>query len=698
MDFLLSPSSLILAIILFFVGGVGALLLGRLFDDQGRFVNLWSHTFGFLGSLLSLGVASAVLYHGQGIAFSLPSSYPLIEFSFRLDGLAAFFLLTIALIGLAASLYGWAYQKKFIGRYEEHGKYSQASFGFFYNAFLGSLVAVTLANHALFFLLAWEIMSLSSYFLVIYEHKEEENIKAGFLYFLMTHFGTGFILLAILLAYQGTGTFAFDEWRMAGETLHPWLMTAIFLSALIGFGTKAGIIPLHIWLPEAHPAAPSHVSALLSGVMLKTAIFMLIRFFFDFFPVASVEWGLVFLVLGSVSSLLGVLYALSEHDLKRLLAYHSVENIGIILLGFGAALTFFSLGSENFAVFALAAALYHTLNHAIFKALLFLGAGVVVSATGTRQMELYGGLIRVLPYTALFFLIGSLAISAFPPFNGFASEWLTFQALFSGLTSGSLIVKAVFIFAITSLVFTGGLAAACFVKAFGATFLARTRNQATYEKAQAHGEAPWPMLVSMGFLAALTLVLGIGATPVIAALVAIVASIGLIETLTLEFPFQEFIRSREDFAAILPLEQTALILVLVFGLITGIVIFLTRKRKIIWSRTWDCGTLPTERAEITATSFSRSLVTIFQSLLRPTKEIETVYQRQRQDPELKYFIESQAVVTSLRNPYHKMLYHPTHVMLRFLGSQARRIQSGSINLYILYILITLIGLLIFTLS
>ena len=694
MDFLLSPSSLILTIILFFVGGVGALLLERLFDDEGRFVNFWSHGFGFLGSSLALAVALSVLFQGQGIAFSFTSWLPLIEFSFRLDGLASFFLATIALIGVAASLYGYAYQKKFIGRY---GEYSQGRFGFFYNAFLGSLVVVPLANHALFFLLAWEIMSLASYFLVIYEHREEENIKAGFLYFLMTHFGTGFILLAMFLAYQGTGSLSFDAWRIAGDTLAPWLQTAIFLSALIGFGTKAGIIPLHIWLPEAHPAAPSHVSALLSGVMLKTAIFMLIRFFFDFFPVtsATVEWGLVFLVLGSLSSLLGVLYALSEHDLKRLLAYHSVENIGIILLGFGAAITFFGLGLENFAVFALAAALYHTLNHAIFKALLFLGAGSVVSATGTRQMELYGGLIRVLPYTAIFFLIGSLAISAFPPLNGFASEWLTFQALFVGLSSGSLIIKAVFIFAIASLVFTGGLAAACFVKAFGTTFLARPRNEATFEEAEAHQEAPWPMLLSMGFLAVLTLLLGIGATPVIATLVAIVASIGLIDEATLTFPFQEFIQNRADFAAILPLEQTALILILVFLLISGIVILFTRKRKIIWSRTWDCGTLPTERTEITATSFSRSLVTIFRSLLRPTKEIEIVYQKQ--DPALKYFIASQAVQTHLENPYHKALYHPIHVTLRFLGSQARRIQSGSINLYILYVLITLIGLLIFTL-
>lgn len=678
MDFLLSPASILLLVTLFLVGGVGALFLDRLFG--GRIAGFWAHGLALLGSLLALAVSLGVLFSGQGIAFILPSLFPGFLYEFRLDALSAFFLGIISLVASVASLYGFSYQKHF------YGKYRLGVFGFFYNAFIGSLMLVTLANQALFFLLVWEVMSLASYFLVVFEHRKAENIKAGFLYLLMTHFGTAFIVLAFFLAYQATGSFSFDTWRAGAGAIAPLMQGIIFFAVLVGFGTKAGMIPLHIWLPEAHPAAPSHVSALMSGVMIKTAIFMFIRFFFDFFPVAQIEWGLAFLMFGGISSILGVLYALSENDLKRLLAYSSVENIGIILLGFGAALTFFSLGFQNFALFALAAALYHTLNHAIFKSLLFLAAGSVVSATGTRNMEEYGGLIKVLPFTSFFFLIGSLAISAFPPFNGFASEWLTFQALFVGIGSVSIIVKSVFIFATASLVFTGGLAAACFVKAFGVTFLARPRSEETTRK----HESAWPMLLSMGTLALLTLVLGIFSTYVIAALVGLVASIGLIQPLTLAFPFMEFIDARSEFADVLSLDVAAIALFTIFILATGLVIFFTRSRKVSIAPTWDCGTPLGPRMEITATSFSRSLMTIFRGILRSTRQTDTEYR----DENTRYFIKSQEVKTVFHNPYQKMLYRPMSIALTFVASRARRIQGGNINVYLLYVFVTLIVLLV----
>ncbi len=684
MELFLSPLSIVAFLAVFFVGALGALFLAYSFDDQGKRAGYFAHGAALLGSLLTLATAGSVLLFGQGIIFSLPSIFPgVLSFHFRLDGLAAFFLAVISLIASAASLYGFSYQKHF------YGKYNLGTFGFFYNAFIASIILVTLANHALFFLLVWECMSLTSYFLVIFEYQKKENIQAGFLYFLMTHVGTLFIMLAFLLAYKATGSFEFDAWRAAAGTIAPTLQFFIFLCALIGFGIKAGIIPLHIWLPGAHSAAPTHVSALLSGVMIKTAILMFVRFFFDFFPGAALEWGLVFLVLGGVSSLLGVLYALSEHDIKRLLAYHSIENIGIILLGVGAGITFFSLGLETFALFALAAALYHTMNHAIFKALLFLGAGSVVAATGTRNMEEYGGLLRFLPFTGFFFLIGSLAISAFPPFNGFASEWLTFQALFVGISSVSVVVKSVFIFAIASLVFTGGLATACFVKAFGTTFLARTRHTHT---TPLHEGGP-SMLLAMGVLATLTLLLGIFSTVVIASLIGVVASIGLFDPMTLHFPFSEFIQAREQFAHVLPLDMVGGLLLGIFVLLFVGVSFVTRKRKIRMSTTWDCGTPLTGRTEITATSFSRSLMTIFRGILRPTKQTETEYH----DENMRYFIKSQEVKTSIGDPYRKALYYPLQAILLFFASRVRRIHGGNINVYILYIFVTLIILLVWTL-
>lgn len=680
---LLSSSAIFTVLAIFFVGAFGSLFLARFLNDQGKWAGTLAHGAAFLGSFLALSIATKVLLSGQGIAFVVPGVFPgILDFSFRLDGLAAFFFGLIALIALVSSLYGLSYQKHF------YGTYSLGNLGFFYNGLIASLLLVTLANQALFFLLVWECMSLTSYFLVIYEYRKKENIRAGFLYFLMTHIGTLFITLAFFLAYQVTGSFDFDAWRASAGTIDPMLQTAILACVLIGFGIKAGIIPVHIWLPGAHSAAPTHVSALLSGVMIKTAIFMFIRFFFEFFPGAPLEWGLVFLVLGSISSLLGVLYALSEHDIKKLLAYHSIENIGIILLGIGSGITFFALGLETFALFALAAALYHTMNHAIFKALLFLGAGSVVATTGTRNMEAYGGLIRVMPLTAFFFLIGSLAISAFPPFNGFASEWLTFQALFVGISSASILVKTVFIFSIGSLAFTGGLAAACFVKAFGTTFLARSRSVVS----KPLHESGTSMLVAMGILATLTVVLGIFSTIVIASLIGIIASVGLTNPLTLEFPFTQFIEAREQFANVLPLDMVALVLILGFAFISGIVVWATRSRKIVIGDTWDCGTPLTPRGEITATSFSRALITIFKGVLRPTKQTAVEYH----DENMRYFITSQEVTTALDDPYRKLLYAPLQQGVHFLASKVRRVHGGNMNMYILYIFVTLIALLFWT--
>ncbi len=351
-------------------------------------------------------------------------------------------------------------------------------------------------------------------------------------------------------------------------------------------------------------------------------------------------------------------------------------------------IVFFALELETFALFALAATLYHTMNHAIFKALLFLGAGAVVSTTGTRNMEEYGGLIRVMPLTALFFLIGSLAISAFPPFNGFASEWLTFQALFVGIGSTSILVKTVFIFSIGSLAFTGGLAAACFVKAFGTTFLARSRQA---EPKVLH-ESGVSMLFAMGILAALTLVLGVFSTIVIASLIGIIASIGLINPLTLEFPFIQFVVAREQFANVLPLDMVAIVLLFGFVCVVGGVYWFTRFRKIVLGDTWDCGTPLTPRTEVTATSFSRSLVTIFKGVLRPTKQTAVEYH----DENMRYFITSQEVKTHLDDPYRKLFYSPLQKGVHFLAHKVRHVHGGNINVYILYIFITLITLLIWT--
>ncbi len=568
-------------------------------------------------------------------------------------------------------------------------KYSLGSFGFFYNLFIASLLLVLSANNGLYFLFVWELMSLTSYFLVIFENKIQENIKAGLLYLVMTHAGTAFILLTMILLYNSLGTFDFDVIRQHAGTIPLVIKNIIFVTALVGFGTKAGIIPLHIWLPRAHPAAPSQVSALMSGVMIKTAIFMLIRLFIDLIPSEQLWWGLTVLLMGAVSSLLGVLYALSEHDIKKLLAYHSVENIGIILMGLGIAMTFFSLGFIPLAVLAVAASLYHTMNHAVFKSLLFLGAGSVVYQTHTHNIEEYGGLIKKMPYTAFFFLIGALAISAIPPLNGFSSEWFTYQSLFAGLMAQATIVKISFILAIASLVFTGGLAAACFVKAFAVTFLAKPRSK----EAEGAKESPIVMQISMGILALLCLALGIFAGWITSGLTGIAQALGSLQHVAPSTTTASLfsIEVGDRFATVDSFSVFIALLGVLVLVVSGVYLK-TRHQGIKRVDTWDCGAPPlTVRAEITATAFSRSIITIFSGILKPTKHHSIEYS---EVDDSRYFPQSKTVTLTVPNLYEQYLYKPLHQLLSSVSKQTRFIQSGNINQYLLYIFITVIGLLI----
>ncbi len=510
--------------------GFGALLsLALASRTNEATASTLSHAFAALGSLIALVFGLTMLGSGATMTADIGSIGVLQSpFTIRIDALASFFISMIAGIALCASIYGIRYQRQFFGHYR------LGPFGFFYNVFIASMLGVVVANNGILFLIAWEIMALASYFLVVFERREAHNVSAGLLYILISQLGAAFLLTAILLMHSITGSWDFDAIRNLGG-IGGVLGNLILALALIGLSSKAGVIPLHIWLPEAHPAAPSHVSALMSGVMIKTAIFMMIRFFIEFSQ-ADPIWGLIILGLGAISSLLGVLYALSEHDIKRLLAFHSVENIGIILLGVGAAVVFFAHDNPFAGVVALGAGLYHTVNHALFKSLLFLSAGSVVHATGTRNMEEYGGLIKSMPYTALFFLIGAVAISGIPPFNGFVSEWLTFQSLFMGVAALPLATKIVFLAGAASLAFTGGLAAACFVKAFGISFLARSR---AHEVKKIH-EAPLLMILPMGLIAILTLLLGVGASTVLSVVAQIAGSVKGLATgpIALVYPTQ----------------------------------------------------------------------------------------------------------------------------------------------------------------
>ncbi|MBI4088434.1 hydrogenase 4 subunit B [Candidatus Kaiserbacteria bacterium] len=641
------------------------------------------HALASLASFAGLLWSLALLFSGETISLHAGSTGIAIGIiHLQVDPLGAFFCAIISIVALCASLYGIGYQKQFIGTYD------LGHFGFFYNAFLASMLLVVTASSGLLFLFAWELMAIASYFLVVFDRKAASNVRAGILYVLISQIGAAFLFAAFLLLYRFTGSWEYDVIRASAGSIALLPQNIILALALVGLAFKAGVIPLHVWLPEAHPAAPSHVSALMSGVMIKTAIVMIIRFFIDFFPAPHPWWGLFVLMLGAISAILGILYALSERDIKRLLAFSSIENIGIIFLGLGASIAFFSFGIPGAGIIALIAALYHTVNHALFKALLFLSAGSVVHATGTRNMEEYGGLIKLMPWTAVFFLIGAVAISGLPPFNGFVSEWLTFQTLFSGVVSLTLSAKIVFLAGASSLAFTGGLAAACFVKAFGVTFLARPRSE---HAKRAHESEP-VMQFGMALLSILIVLFGVAASTVTPILSHIARSLRGFpaENIASLNPGQTI--AIGDFSSLSMAVVAAIIVaaIIVAYLLTWIT---SRGRKLSRVQTWDCGVSLTPRMEITATGFSRSIMMVFHGLLRSTTQTETEYH----DATSRYFPVLKRVEFSLPNFYHLYIYQPVVALVDASAGKVRKIQTGNLNTYLLYMFATLITLLLWSL-
>ena len=605
-------------------GASASLLLARW---SGRFALGVGHLAALAGALAGVGISLGVLLGGPGrtLILPLPVLFPFARLSLSVDGLSAYFLLVISLVAIAATIYGPAY---FHAHSPDAGRARQAAQGLALNVFLGCMAFVCCAGDALTFLFCWEGMTLASYVLVVADDSDGENARAGLLYMVMAHGGTALLLVAFLALTERAGAFDFAALRAAAAGLDATTRTTLFFLALGGFATKAGVVPLHVWLPRAHPAAPSHVSALMSGVMLKVAIYGILRFAFDLLaPVAGPlpsSWGWTVLVLGTTSAVLGVLYALQQHDLKRLLAFHSVENIGIILIGVGLAMILWrweGVGSA-LATVALTAALLHTVNHAAFKGLLFLGAGSVICRTHIRNMEELGGLARRMPWTAGLFLLGAVAISALPPLNGFVSEWLTFQALLGGASRFHGPAGLVIVLSAAMLALTGGLAAACFVKAFGVTFLGRPRTS----HAEHAVEAPASMIAGMAWLGALCVALGVlpgyamrlldaptsellqgpGASAVVTARGPLVLSTALTPSGASATAI-----SMTMVAALL-IALTAMAWVLRRGL---------RRGPARLAPTWTCGMSPTARFDYTATAFAKPLRLVFAALYHPRREV-----------------------------------------------------------------------------
>jgi len=600
-----------------------------------------------------------------------------IKLSFLFDPLSIFFIFTILAVCLASGVYSIGYLK---------GKHSSGKITynwFLFIIFIASMLIVVTVSNAIVFLIAWEIMSLVSYFLVIFDHKEPKSIQAGAIYLIMTHIGTAFITAGFLMMHKYANSFDFISLKEACIAMPSDVKNVVFLFLLVGFGTKSGIVPLHIWLPYAHPQAPSHISSIMSGVMIKTGIYGIIRFIIFILGVDSIWWGVLVLILAGISCLVGVIYALMEHDIKKLLAYHSVENIGIILLGVGCSMVFLELNMPSLAVFSLIAGLYHLINHAVFKGLLFLCAGSVYSATGTRDIEKMGGLIKKMPITAFAFLIGAMAISALPPLNGFVSEWLTLQAFFVASLTGYMAgLKIFFGLCAAMLALTGGLAAACFVKAFGMIFLAMPRSG----KIEDAVEAALSMKIAMLFLVFLTFALGLGAG-IMFKLLAVVASCSTgINIGAMNFGLNNFMIMP---GAVSSISLSTPLIALILGvIIIGVYLGLGNNKSRKYS-TWDCGYYKLEpRNEYTATGFSKPFRIAFNFFLLPYRKVEKLRGS-------LYYIKSFKYETFTTPVFKKYIYYPLIGAVLHTAKFMRRLQPGSIHVYISYIFITILMLIIF---
>lgn len=618
------------------------------------------------------------LLGGAAATATLPLGLPWLSWHIRIDALSGFFLCVLGLPLLATSLFGPGYVREF-----EKRNHALAVLGFFTGLFVAGMELVLLADDAFFFMITWELMSVASYFLVAFQHEQASNRRAAFLYLLMAEIGAIFIILAfgVLVGFGGEFTFA----DLHGLKLSPTWASIAFVLALFGFGMKAGMVPVHAWLPEAHPAAPSHISALMSGVMLKVAIYGFIRFSFDLLQQNFWQWGVLVLLLGTASAVLGILYALQQPHLKRLLAYSSVENVGIIFAALGLALIFFSSGQRLFGALGLLAALLHCFNHALFKTLLFLGAGAILHQTHEISLEKMGGLIHRMPKLAALFLVGILSIAALPPLNGFVSEWLILQTALQASSIESGVLRSVIPTSAAVLALTGALGAACFIKVYGIAFLGLPRSQ---HIAHAHEPHSRGMLAGPALLAACCVLFGIFPAPLLNGIRGVVThlsgetlpnitALGWLWVTPIDYKMATY----SPFLVLLGMLLAA---ALCYYLLRRLGKTAPRR-----AEPWDCGFGGLNaRMQYTSGAFSMPVRRIF----KPLYEVQETVDIDAEGP-LRWRVKSLRHRFQVLDRLWPVLYAPAGNSVVRLARKTGRIQTGSMRTYIGYSFFTLIFLL-----
>ncbi len=583
-----------------------------------------------------------------------------------IDGLSAFFISVISAMSFLGSLYASGYMKPYYGR-----KRTVSSHFFFLSLLVASMLLVPVVQNSLAFLVVWEIMSLSSFFLVVFENEKEDVVKAGINYLVSMHMGALFLICAFIILFNGSGSLDFSSYKTVLENNRE-LSTVVFFLFFAGFGTKAGFIPFHTWLPRAHPAAPGHISGLMSGVMIKTGIYGILRMI-TFIPEKTLFMGYTVLGVSIVTGVLGVAYAITQHNVKKLLAYSSVENIGIIGAGIGIGLLGSAYDNGALVVLGYAGALLHVLNHSLFKTLLFFAAGGVYRETHTLNINRMGGIIKKMKYSAVFFLIGSIAIAGLPPFNGFVSEFIIYLGLVSGMQSGSIPLVVVFILSFSGFALIGALGLFCFSRVFGIMFLGHPRT----DYPETAREVPRVMRLVMVLLS--VPIIGIGILPgqVFQVFEKITGAVNFSGSQAVSSPFKETMGN-------------ITIMIWLFAGLTGLIFLLRtlllRRRTVETFKTWDCGySSGNSRMQYTASSFSGHFISLNRVFFRFSE---------KSAPPEGLFPEEAKYESSIEDKFESLVIIPGIELVRKILGRFSWIQSGNTQQYILYGLVSLLIILV----
>lgn len=673
---------LFLALALYALGAVTMLWPKRLESLAHAAGMLLAAAASVLVLLVSAAYLGSMSGYGTAAILGLPPTALLLDagwggYSLVADGWSAAFLLITGLAGTIISLYGIDYGRAYRGN-------GLRALSGLWNLFLVSMVLVLMAGDAFTFILAWEVMALVSFLLVNHESKKKETVHAAYQYMVMTHLGTAAILTAFYLVGSHSDTLLFAD--LAKNTLEGPLRHVAFGAAFLGFALKSGLMPLHVWLPNAHPAAPSHVSALMSGVMLKVAVYGFGRFVFFFLGMEVFAYGVVVMLVGLLSAFLGVLYASMAKDMKRILAYSSVENMGIIFATFGCGMLLVQTGHGVMAMVAFTAVLFHSLSHSIMKGLLFMSAGAVMHAAGTKDVELMGALAKKMPQTALYTLAGAMSLSSLPFTAGFVGEWMALQSFVTlGWQTGGQEMRLLVIAAFVLLGLTGALALGCFVRLYGVVFLGRCRSDLIHQVK----EAPFFMRLGLGLEALLILALGICPMPLVelmeSALTGGMLPLPMVTADAVVWNGLGDLFNGAHYSAYSPFMLALLALVVIAVLALALE---NKKLYVPKEVTWNCGTVPTRRQQYTATGFSKPLRRAFDFILKPRKE------RTYLKKDHAYFGRSVHYTLFIPDQFTEKLYVPVqHLMVR-LSSFLHLVQQGSVRLYIGYTMIAMAAVLI----